>query len=89
MKALDRLVVVTYWAFTTLSTIGLGDYHPVSDYERICASFVLLFGVALFSFIMGELLAMIDKFNALYHNDFNEEDSLDKFFILLRYFNHT
>ena len=56
-----RMLINTYFAFTTLSTIGLGDYYPVSDIERLVGSFVLLFGVALFSYMMGELLFMITQ----------------------------
>ena len=42
-----------YYSFTTLSTIGFGDYHPVSDEERIIVVCGLLFGVMIFSFSMG------------------------------------
>jgi len=48
-----KLVKVWYFAITTLSTIGFGDLHPVSISERWIASFILMFGVSMFSFIMG------------------------------------
>lgn len=38
-------VAVMYWGFTTLTTIGLGDYHPRSDYERILCAIIFLVGV--------------------------------------------
>jgi hypothetical protein len=47
------MVKVFYFAITTLSTIGFGDFHPVSIFERVVASPILLFGVSVFSFIMG------------------------------------
>ena len=50
---LERLIKVWYFAITTLSTIGYGDFAPVSTNERLIVSFILLFGVAIFSFIMG------------------------------------
>ena len=40
-------IAVSYWGFTTLTTIGLGDYHPRSDYERILCSVVFLVGVTI------------------------------------------
>ena len=49
-----------YFAFTTLSTVGFGDYYPVSNTERLVGAFGMLFGVALFSYCAGELLNMID-----------------------------
>lgn len=48
-----RIIAVTYFAFTSLSTVGFGDFHPRSDAERLFCAFILLFGVAIFSLIMG------------------------------------
>jgi hypothetical protein len=47
------MVKVFYFAITTLSTIGYGDFHPVSVLEKVIISPILLFGVAIFSFIMS------------------------------------
>lgn len=58
-----KMITNMYFALTTLSTIGLGDFTPISNIERIFGSFLLLFGVAAFSYIMGDLLTMIDKLN--------------------------
>jgi len=55
---------------TSMSTVGFGDYYPISDEERIVYSFVLLFGVALFSIFMGQLIDMINNFKLL-DADFN------------------
>ena len=48
-----QLTIVVYFAFTTLSTVGFGDYHPKGEIERIITTFILLCGVACFSYIMG------------------------------------
>jgi hypothetical protein len=45
-----------YYSFTSLTTVGFGDYHPKSDYERIVVMFILMFGVAIFSYIMGNFI---------------------------------
>lgn len=50
---------------TSLSTVGFGDYYPISDEERLVYSFVLLFGVMLFSIFMGQLIDMIYNFKRL------------------------
>ena len=52
-------IVATYFAFTSLSTVGFGDYYPVSDMERLVGAFVLLFGVAIFSYIMGNFINIL------------------------------
>jgi len=49
----ENLIIVVYFAFTTLSTVGFGDYNPKSEPERILTTFILLIGVACFSYIMG------------------------------------
>ena len=48
-----------YFAFTSLSTVGFGDYTPKSDPERVVGSIMLLFGVAIFSVIMGKFIEMV------------------------------
>jgi len=35
---------------TTLSTIGFGDYYPISNSERLVGSLFLLFGVAIVAY---------------------------------------
>jgi len=47
------MVILMYFSFTSLTTVGFGDYNPRSNVERLFISFGLLFGVAIFSYIMG------------------------------------
>jgi len=37
-----------YFSFTSLSTVGFGDYHPRSNSERLIGAAMLVFGVAIF-----------------------------------------
>ena len=53
-----------YFALTTLSTVGYGDYHPISDLEMIITSLVMLGGVAFFSYIMGNFIEIISNYDA-------------------------
>mmetsp|Transcript_34331 Transcript_34331/g.52616 ORF Transcript_34331/g.52616 Transcript_34331/m.52616 type:complete len:152 (-) Transcript_34331:1105-1560(-) len=57
-----KAIGVTYFAFTTLSTVGLGDLHPRSDYERMYTAFLLLFGVLLFSYVLGKFFKILVSF---------------------------
>jgi len=56
---LENAIALTYFTFTSFSTVGLGDYHPKSNVERLVCAFMLLFGVAMTSFIMDNLNNMI------------------------------
>ena len=76
----DRVIMIaTYFSFTSLSTVGFGDYHPRSNPERLITAMILLFGVAVFSYILGifcEILADLQKLN----EELDEGDELSKFF---------
>ena len=62
---LNHLVKVWYWAITTLSTIGFGDYSPTSYNERLWSLPILMFGVIIFSLIMGQFLEIIQYQNSI------------------------
>ena len=82
-----RTLTLMYFALTTLTTIGLGDYYPLSNTERLVGSFMLLFGVMLSNFIMGELMNMITIINYMEYEFIVEEEELEKFFAVLCQFN--
>ena len=58
--AREKLIKVVYFVFTSLTTTGFGDFYPVSKLEKLIGSqFLLLFGVALFSYITGSLIQIL------------------------------
>lgn len=75
-----------YFSFTTLSTVGLGDYHPISDLERLIFTFILLSGVSLFSYIMGNFVEVIEGVKLLGAQN-EDADRLSKFFGLMAKYN--
>ena len=76
-----------YFAFTSLSTVGFGDFHPRSNSERLVGAFILLFGVAIFSYIMGNFIEILQQFKE-FHEDLEDGDNLMKFFGTLKKFNN-
>jgi len=54
-----------YYAITTLSTIGFGDFSPVSVSEKFLTAAILLFGVVVFSIIMNNLMEILRNFKAI------------------------
>ena len=77
---------MTYFMFTSLSTVGFGDYHPRSTPERIVVAFILLFGVAIQSYIMGNFADILAEFKD-YNDELEEGDMFTKFFGTLVKFN--
>ena len=63
--ASESSLIIMYWAFTTLMTIGLGDYYPASNYERVLGAFLMLAGVALFSIIKDNFTQVYTFFTEL------------------------
>ena len=49
----QNTIMLTYFMFTSLSTVGFGDRRPCSDNERLVGAFLLMFGVSIFSYVMG------------------------------------
>lgn len=82
----EKAIIVTYFAFTTLSTVGFGDYYPCSEVERLVGAFLLLFGVAIFSLFMGVFIEMIDKYKIV-NAELEHGDELARFFGMMKHFN--
>lgn len=78
---------MTYFSLTTLSTIGFGDYHPKSNTERFITAFVLLFGVMVFSLIMGIFMEIVDKLQVL-GEDNEDAEALSRFIDMIKKFNN-
>lgn len=87
MNDYEAMIVLVYFSFTSLTTVGFGDFNPRSDTERIFVACGLLFGVSIFSYIVSELIEVIEKF--FKHNQSGNDDELNKFFELLRSFNQS
>tara|TARA_B110000285_G_scaffold196933_1_gene228210 strand:+ start:1297 stop:1539 length:243 start_codon:yes stop_codon:yes gene_type:complete len=79
---MNRAIIMMYFTFTSLTTVGFGDFHPRSDFERIMIAVVLLFGVAIFSLVMDNFIDILKSAKKLVQS-FNDEDALSRFFGLL------
>ena len=84
----QNLVIVVYFAFTTLSTVGFGDYNPKSEVERIVTTFILLVGVACFSYIMGQFIDILMNLQNV-TADNEDSENLSKWLGLLAHFNKS
>ena len=62
MPTLEKLTLLVYYASTSLSTVGFGDFSPVSDSGRIVTVIILLFGVMIFSYLVGEFVNISNSY---------------------------
>lgn len=75
-----------YYTFTTLATVGFGDYRPCANEEKILACCVFLSGVSVISYLMGIFSEILKKFQKL-NVDLDEGDQLVLFFSLMKKLN--
>ena len=74
-----------YFVLTTLSTVGYGDYFPVSTTEMIVTSIVMLGGVAFFSYIMSNFIEILSSYDAKM-GTIDKSDDLNDWIISLERF---
>ena len=60
---MTQAIVVCYFALTTLSTIGYGDYYPISRNEKLVGIIFMLVGIVFFSQIMGSFIDIIQSYD--------------------------
>jgi hypothetical protein len=76
--------VSVYFILTTLSTVGYGDYFPVSILEKILGSIIMFCGVTFFSIMMSVFIDIVMSLKG--ESGDENEKSLDKWFLLIRRF---
>lgn len=78
----ERLITIMYYALTTLSTVGYGDYSPCSIAEKIIGSVIQIFGVTFFSILMNNFIDVVLSMRTQNFND--NEDKLGSWFLLIK-----
>ena len=83
--AMSKYVAALYWSVMTVTTIGYGDITPATSTERAFLILVMLFGGALYAYIVGAIcgiVASMDEATISYHqtvdhlNNYMEETGL-------------
>lgn len=82
----DNTILLYYFSFTSLSTVGFGDYAPRSNLERVIGAMMLMLGVAIFSYIMGIFIEILEACKNL-TVEYGEGERLAMFMGTLRKFN--
>ena len=77
---------MAYFSFTTLSTVGFGDYYAISSGERLVMIVIMLLGIMCFSYIMGLFTEIMLTFTTI-NNPIEEYYALDLFVVVLGSFN--
>lgn len=79
-------MISIYFIFTSLTTIGFGDYHPRSSLERAFISIMMLCGVGSFSYILGVFVVIIHEAFQL-TEEIGLSEELSHFIMVIKRFN--
>ena len=82
----EKLIFSCYFILTTLSTVGYGDFFPVSILEKIVGSLIMFCGLTFFSILMNEFVSIILELKG--DNQTDDERKLNKWMLLLRRFHN-
>lgn len=71
-----------YWVFTTLTTLGYGDYYGTTTEEYVFTMLVQFLGVFVFAYMMGNINMLVEKldYNHLEYLQL-ENEKLDQWLI--------
>ena len=75
-----------YWAYTTVTSVGFGDFTPRSDSERLFTILIILIGVSVKSYIMGRFVDILFNYQMM-NGNLNDGDFLTQFLNTLKRFN--
>ena len=86
MSVWRQIILLSYFTFTTLTTVGLGDFYALTDYERIANIILMLCGACFASYFMEGLLLRHAK-HSRFEKDFENSGKLFQFLGTLERFN--
>lgn len=77
-------VASLYWVYTTLTTLGYGDFYGRTTKEMIFSIFVEFLGVFVFAYMMGNINNLIERLDDD-HAEYiqNENEELDQWLIMI------
>ncbi|KAH7474097.1 Potassium voltage-gated channel subfamily H member 2 [Phytophthora ramorum] len=59
----EKYVTSFYWAIMTMTTVGYGDVHPTTTYERLFAIVAMILGAWIFAYGITNVVAMVTNLN--------------------------
>lgn len=70
-----------YWTITTLTTVGYGDITPSTNAERIYTMMVMILGVGLYGFVIGNISSLLVKVDSVKEEQSNKMNRLADFMV--------
>ena len=74
-----KYITSLYWVIETLTTVGYGETTPITNAQHIYAMIIMLTGVGVYGFIIGNVANLLSKRNPARNQFFNNLDQLKVF----------
>jgi hypothetical protein len=68
-----------YWTITTLTTVGYGDICPKDNFGRLYTMMVMILGVGMYGFVIGNISSLLVKVDSVRENHRRKMNSLSDF----------
>jgi len=68
VDVLSNYIHSMYWAITTLTTVGYGDVTPHDNIGKVYTMMVMIIGVGMYGFIIGNISSLLVKVDAYREN---------------------
>ena len=75
-----KIITLMYFILTTLSTVGYGDYYPVTRNEQIASMFLQFICLTVFAQVMSNIMGYIAQ---LEEDTDQKQEKLQKWFTLI------
>ena len=79
---------MSYYSFTTLTTVGLGDFFPTTSAERLMLVIIFLGGITIFSTLQNNLQEAFLSYTVL-TEPINDSERLNRFFSFFKKYNQN
>jgi voltage-gated potassium channel len=61
IDTIPTYVDAIYWCITTITTVGYGDIHPITDFQKILTMVAMFIGVAVYGYVIGNVASLLSN----------------------------
>ncbi|MDX1439420.1 MAG: cyclic nucleotide-binding domain-containing protein [Rubricoccaceae bacterium] len=79
MARIPHYVEALYWSVVTITTVGYGDIVPVTLGQKIYATFVMMMGVGVYAYLIGNIASLISNLDPVRARYLSQRERLGAF----------